>query len=148
MARRIPDPLSDLPRPSLHLQHPEPYGIRNPSFRARAGTDTGMADGEPWIVPIPGTTQMPHMLENVGAAAIRFTPAELALPRLQRRQTHGRAHPIVLQVYDLPAEWNTTKPGGLVVEVTDGTVAYNSTPYRISVYDLAKVAVSMGRTHE
>lgn len=33
---------------------------------------------KPWIVPIPGTTQMPHMLENVGAAAVRFTDAELA----------------------------------------------------------------------
>jgi aryl-alcohol dehydrogenase-like predicted oxidoreductase len=33
---------------------------------------------KPWIVPIPGTTQMPHMLENVGATAVRFTPAELA----------------------------------------------------------------------
>ena len=33
---------------------------------------------KPWIVPIPGTTQMPHMLENIGAAAVRFTPAELA----------------------------------------------------------------------
>jgi len=35
------------------------------------------------------------------------------------------------------------KPGGLVVEVTDGTTAYNATRYRISVYyDLAKVAVN------
>lgn len=33
---------------------------------------------KPWIVPIPGTTQMAHMIENTGAAAIRFTPAELA----------------------------------------------------------------------
>jgi aryl-alcohol dehydrogenase-like predicted oxidoreductase len=32
---------------------------------------------QPWIVPIPGTTQMAHMRENVGAAAIRFTAAEL-----------------------------------------------------------------------
>lgn len=32
---------------------------------------------KPWIVPIPGTTQMAHMLENIGAAAIRFTPAEI-----------------------------------------------------------------------
>ena len=24
---------------------------------------------KPWIVPIPGTTQMAHMLENIGAAA-------------------------------------------------------------------------------
>src|SRR5215212_880630 len=33
---------------------------------------------KPWIVPIPGTTQMAHMLENSGAAGVRFTPAELA----------------------------------------------------------------------
>jgi aryl-alcohol dehydrogenase-like predicted oxidoreductase len=31
-----------------------------------------------WIVPIPGTTQMTHMLENNGAAEVRFTPAEVA----------------------------------------------------------------------
>lgn len=36
-----------------------------------------------------------------------------------------------------------TKPGGLVVEVTDGTLEYNAKNYRISVYyDLAKVAVN------
>lgn len=35
------------------------------------------------------------------------------------------------------------QPGGLVVEVTDGTVDYNAANYRISVfYDLAKVAVN------
>lgn len=33
---------------------------------------------KPWIVPIPGTTQMAHMLENTGAAAVQFAPAELA----------------------------------------------------------------------
>ena len=33
---------------------------------------------KPSIVPIPGTTQMPHMIENIGAAAVRFTPTELA----------------------------------------------------------------------
>jgi aryl-alcohol dehydrogenase-like predicted oxidoreductase len=33
---------------------------------------------KPWIVPIPGTTQMPHMIENTQAAAIRLTPGELA----------------------------------------------------------------------
>jgi aryl-alcohol dehydrogenase-like predicted oxidoreductase len=33
---------------------------------------------KPWIVPIPGTTQMAHMLENTGAAAVRFTPPEIA----------------------------------------------------------------------
>jgi aryl-alcohol dehydrogenase-like predicted oxidoreductase len=32
---------------------------------------------KPWIVPIPGTTQMAHMLENSGAADVRFTAEEL-----------------------------------------------------------------------
>jgi aryl-alcohol dehydrogenase-like predicted oxidoreductase len=32
---------------------------------------------KPWIVPIPGTTQMPHMIENSGATAVRFTTDEL-----------------------------------------------------------------------
>lgn len=33
---------------------------------------------KPWIVPIPGTTQMAHMVENTGAAEIRFSASELA----------------------------------------------------------------------
>lgn len=37
----------------------------------------------------------------------------------------------------------TAKPGGLLVEVTDGTAEYNASHYRISVfYDLAKVSVN------
>jgi len=32
---------------------------------------------KPWIVPIPGTTQMAHMLENSNAHTVRFTPDEL-----------------------------------------------------------------------
>jgi aryl-alcohol dehydrogenase-like predicted oxidoreductase len=33
---------------------------------------------QPWIVPIPGTTQMPHLLENLGAMRVLFTAPELA----------------------------------------------------------------------
>ena len=33
---------------------------------------------KPWIVPIPGTTHMEHMLQNVGAVAVRFSNSELA----------------------------------------------------------------------
>jgi aryl-alcohol dehydrogenase-like predicted oxidoreductase len=33
---------------------------------------------KPWIVPIPGTTQMAHMLENIGAASIELTRSEVA----------------------------------------------------------------------
>jgi aryl-alcohol dehydrogenase-like predicted oxidoreductase len=32
---------------------------------------------EPWIVPIPGTTQMAHMVQNAGASSIVFTADEL-----------------------------------------------------------------------
>ena len=32
---------------------------------------------KPWIVPIPGTTQMAHMIENIGADAIAFDEREL-----------------------------------------------------------------------
>ena len=32
---------------------------------------------KPWIVPIPGTTQMAHMQENIGADDVRFTAGEL-----------------------------------------------------------------------
>jgi NAD(P)-dependent dehydrogenase (short-subunit alcohol dehydrogenase family) len=36
-----------------------------------------------------------------------------------------------------------TRPGGLVVEITDGTTEYNADNYRLSVfYDLAKIAVN------
>ena len=33
---------------------------------------------KPWIVPIPGTTVMQHMVENSGAASVKFTPTEIA----------------------------------------------------------------------
>jgi aryl-alcohol dehydrogenase-like predicted oxidoreductase len=32
---------------------------------------------KPWIVPIPGTTQVAHMEENTGAALIAFSASEL-----------------------------------------------------------------------
>jgi aryl-alcohol dehydrogenase-like predicted oxidoreductase len=33
---------------------------------------------EPWIVPIPGTTKLSRLVENVGAAAIDLSRSELA----------------------------------------------------------------------
>ncbi len=33
---------------------------------------------KPWVVPIPGTTNMDHMLQNNGASSVSFTAAELA----------------------------------------------------------------------
>ncbi len=32
---------------------------------------------KPWFVPIPGTTKMDRLYENLGAAAVEFTPDEL-----------------------------------------------------------------------
>ena len=32
---------------------------------------------KPWIVPIPGTTQMAHMIENVGGSSVTFSQDEL-----------------------------------------------------------------------
>jgi aryl-alcohol dehydrogenase-like predicted oxidoreductase len=32
---------------------------------------------KPWIVPIPGTTKQPRLIENLGAAAVELTPGDL-----------------------------------------------------------------------
>ena len=32
---------------------------------------------KPWIVPIPGTTQMAHMLENTASINVKFSQNEL-----------------------------------------------------------------------
>lgn len=34
---------------------------------------------KPLIVPIPGTTQMTHMVENIGAEKVKFTADDLKL---------------------------------------------------------------------
>jgi aryl-alcohol dehydrogenase-like predicted oxidoreductase len=37
-----------------------------------------LMEQKPWIVPIPGTTQMAPMVENAGAMTVRLTAPELA----------------------------------------------------------------------
>jgi len=32
---------------------------------------------KPWIVPIPGTTKLHRLIENLGATSVELTPAEL-----------------------------------------------------------------------
>ncbi|MFY0562218.1 aldo/keto reductase [Archangium lansingense] len=56
---------------------------------------------KPWIVPIPGTTQIAHMLENNGAAAVRFTPSELAdlNSAVAAIQIHGQRLPDAVLVF-------------------------------------------------
>jgi aryl-alcohol dehydrogenase-like predicted oxidoreductase len=53
------------------------WGERKRATPARIALAWLMAQ-KPWIVPIPGTTQMAHMLDNIGAADVRFTSSELA----------------------------------------------------------------------
>ena len=50
---------------------------------------------QPWIVPIPGTTKMPHLLDNLGAESVRFTPDEVRElnAALARTPIHGARLP-------------------------------------------------------
>jgi aryl-alcohol dehydrogenase-like predicted oxidoreductase len=52
---------------------------------------------KPWIVPIPGTTQMAHMLENIGSASVRFSDAELT-------ELNGAVSAIEVQGARLPGQ--------------------------------------------
>jgi aryl-alcohol dehydrogenase-like predicted oxidoreductase len=52
------------------------WGVRKGASPAQISLAWLLAQ-KPWIVPIPGTTQMAHMLENNGADAVRFTADEL-----------------------------------------------------------------------
>jgi aryl-alcohol dehydrogenase-like predicted oxidoreductase len=53
------------------------WAERKQATRAQIALAWLMAQ-KPWIVPIPGTTQLSHMLEDIGAAEVRLTPTELA----------------------------------------------------------------------
>jgi aryl-alcohol dehydrogenase-like predicted oxidoreductase len=52
---------------------------------------------KPWIVPIPGTTKLPRLEENVGAAALELTPEDL-------RQIESAASKITVQGARYPEE--------------------------------------------
>ncbi len=56
---------------------------------------------KPWIVPIPGTTQMAHMLENTGAATIRLSADELGelTKALGAIQVRGARLPDAVQAF-------------------------------------------------
>ncbi|MEM9795078.1 MAG: aldo/keto reductase [Pseudomonadota bacterium] len=60
-----------------------------------------MARG-PSIVPIPGTTQLPHLRDNIGAAQVTFTEAELAelTTALDAIEVRGDRAPAIVM------EWN------------------------------------------
>ncbi|MBZ0295081.1 MAG: aldo/keto reductase [Anaerolineae bacterium] len=53
------------------------WSERKEATRAQIALAWLMAQ-KPWIVPIPGSTQMAHMLENIGADAVQFAEDEIA----------------------------------------------------------------------
>ncbi len=52
------------------------WGARKSAAPGQIALAWLMAQG-PSVVPIPGTTQMPHLMENMGARDVRLSPAEL-----------------------------------------------------------------------
>lgn len=56
---------------------------------------------KPWVVPIPGTTQMPHMKENIGAANIQFSASEWKefSQELSKISIVGERLPATIQAY-------------------------------------------------
>ncbi|MBR0715083.1 aldo/keto reductase [Bradyrhizobium liaoningense] len=54
---------------------------------------------KPWIVPIPGTTRLPRLAENIGAADVTLTPGDLAAIAdvLARVAVQGDRYPAHLQ---------------------------------------------------
>ena len=54
---------------------------------------------KPWIVPIPGTTKLHRLDENMGAASIQLTPDDLReIDRAASRITvHGARYPEQLE---------------------------------------------------
>ncbi len=49
---------------------------------------------KPWIVPIPGTTKLHRLDENIGAVSVELTPGDLARHRERRVQDHGARRPV------------------------------------------------------
>ncbi len=56
---------------------------------------TWLLSRKPWIVPIPGTTKLHRLEENLGAAAIELTPDDLReiTEALDRIPVHGARYP-------------------------------------------------------
>ncbi|MEM5294019.1 aldo/keto reductase [Burkholderia sp. JPY481] len=54
---------------------------------------------KPWIVPIPGTTKLPRLAENLGAASVVLTPADLAdiEAALEQIKVAGERYPAQFQ---------------------------------------------------
>lgn len=67
----------NLPHNLKLVQLVKEWSVRKQATPAQIALSWLLAQ-KPWIVPIPGTTQMPHLLENIVSDAVTFTPEEIA----------------------------------------------------------------------
>ena len=63
-------------RHGLRRQLRQDWAVRKGATPAQIGLAWLLAQ-KPWIVPIPSTTRLSHLLENVGAEEVRFSRDEL-----------------------------------------------------------------------
>ena len=52
------------------------WAVREQAVPAQIALAWLMAQGA-WIAPIPGTTEMAHMIQNIGTSSVAFTPDEI-----------------------------------------------------------------------
>ncbi len=63
---------------------------------------------KPWIVPIPGTTKLHRLEENIGAANVQLSAAELRDSTLQPQKSPPTAHGIRKRFKN----WSADEPQG------------------------------------
>ena len=54
---------------------------------------------KPWIVPIPGTTKLHRLDENLGAVSVELTPDDL-------REIDGAASKVTVSALGIPRSWS------------------------------------------
>ena len=145
-------------RPALHAGEPEGEpGAGRPARQDRGAEEATPAQialawllaQKPWIVPIPGTTKLHRLEENIGAAALRADAgrsprnrersdeghragrpvpgkARTAHRRLNEHGVHGRKRPLVPAVH--PS--GTTRPPRRPMAQTASPKQQSATPAR------------------
>lgn len=60
-----------------------------------------LLEKKPWIVPIPGTTNRDHMIQNTGASSIKFSKEEYSElnSSLAKIEIHGKRLPAFVEIY-------------------------------------------------
>lgn len=74
---------------------------RNVSGQDLARSPWRLLAQKTWIVPIPGTTKMAHMIENIGAPSIELTSSEIGelTAAVSAIEIEGARLPDAVQVY-------------------------------------------------